>query len=319
MTDLTTRAASEWGAEAHMNPLESLMWRAELNPRLRSTGVLLEVLDGPPERERLIAAHEWATRLLTRLRKRVVEDPLGLAAPRWVVDRDFDLAYHLRFARLPEPGTMQEVLDLAQVMAMAPFDRARPLWEATLVEGLPDGRAAYLLKLHHSLADGKGLVQMLDILHSDRAEPGRRSDLPAPAPERLSGVGVSASNLLGLSRRAAHEVLRAGGRVTSLADRVVSHPQSVAGVPLAVVSSSSTAACATSSRSPRCSGPRPRRARRCSSSAASGGASGPSTCRSPSCAAVARPPAGRSTTRSSPGSPAGCGATTPSTASTSTS
>ena len=42
---------------------------------------------------------------------------------------------------------------------MAPFDRARPLWEATLVEGLPDGRAAYLLKLHHSLADGKGLVQ----------------------------------------------------------------------------------------------------------------------------------------------------------------
>jgi len=137
MTDLTTRAASEWGAEAHMNPLESLMWRAELNPRLRSTGVLLEVLDGPPERERLIAAHEWATRLLTRLRKRVVEDPLGLAAPRWVVDRDFDLAYHLRFARLPEPGTMQEVLDLAQVMAMAPFDRARPLWEATLDRRAP--------------------------------------------------------------------------------------------------------------------------------------------------------------------------------------
>src|SRR5207247_2028595 len=82
--------------------------RAQLRPRLRWTGVLVAVLDGPPERERLIAAHEWATRLLTRLRKRVVEDPLGLAAPRWVVDRDFDLAYHLRFARLPEPGTMQE-------------------------------------------------------------------------------------------------------------------------------------------------------------------------------------------------------------------
>src|SRR5213083_1685758 len=229
MTDLTTRAASEWGAEAHMNPLESLMWRAELNPRLRSTGVLLEVLDGPPERERLITAHEWGTRLLTRLRKRVVEDPLGLAAPRWVIDRDFDLAYHLRFVRLPEPGSMQQVLDLAQVMAMAPFDRARPLWEAMLVEGLPDGRAAYLLKLHHSLADGMGFVQMLDILHSDRAEPGRHSDLPAPALERVSGVGVSAGNLLGLSRRAAHEVLRAGGRVTSLADRVVSRPQSVAG------------------------------------------------------------------------------------------
>ena len=307
MTDLTTRAAAEWGAEAQMSPLESLMWRTELNPRLRSTGMLLEVLDGPPERERLITAHEWATRLLTRLRKRVVEDPLGLAAPRWVIDRDFDLAYHLRFIRLPEPGSMQQVLDLAQVMAMAPFERARPLWEAMLVEGLADGRAAYVLKLHHSLADGMGFVQMLDILHSDRAEPGRHSDLPAPAPEWVSGVGVSAGNLLGLSRRAAHEVLRAGGRVTSLADRIVSRPQSVAG------------ACATSSRSPRCSVRRPRQARRCSSSAASGGASGSSTCRSPRCAAAARRRGGRSTTRSSPGSPAACGATTPSTASTSTS
>src|SRR5437763_1870800 len=69
----------------------------------------------------------------------------------------------------------------------------------------------------------------LEILHSDRAEPGRRSELPAPAPERVNGVGLTASNLLGLSRRAAHEVLRAGGHATSLADRVVSRPESVAG------------------------------------------------------------------------------------------
>ena len=67
MTDLTTRAAAEWGAEAQMSPLESLMWRTELNPRLRSTGMLLEVLDGPPERERLITAHEWGHLVQTEL------------------------------------------------------------------------------------------------------------------------------------------------------------------------------------------------------------------------------------------------------------
>jgi hypothetical protein len=49
---------------------------------------------------------------------------------------------------------------------MTPFDRARPPWEGTLVEGLPDGKAAYLLKLHHVLTDGLGLTNLLSQIHS---------------------------------------------------------------------------------------------------------------------------------------------------------
>jgi hypothetical protein len=107
--------AAEWGADRRLSPFESLMWRSEVNPQLRSTGVVLELLESPPARDRLIAAHEWGSRLLTPLRHRVVEDPLGLASPRWVVDQDFDLSYHLRFVRLPEPGSIQQALELAQV------------------------------------------------------------------------------------------------------------------------------------------------------------------------------------------------------------
>jgi WS/DGAT/MGAT family acyltransferase len=219
---------SEWGADEQMNAFEALMWRAESDPRLRSTGVLLEVLEHAPEHERLVAAHEWGTRLLPRLRQRVVEDPLGLASPRWVVDRDFDLSYHLRIVRLPEPGSMEQVLELAQVLAMAPFDRARPLWEAVLVEGLADGRAAYLLKLHHSIADGQGTVQMLDILHGEGPEPGRSVPLPVPAAERASGTGLMVGNLLGSPRWAARALLSAPGRITSVIDRVVSRPAALA-------------------------------------------------------------------------------------------
>jgi hypothetical protein len=43
------------------------------------------------------------------------------------------------------------VLGLARIEAMTGFDRARPLWMYTLVEGLPEGRAALIMKLHHAL------------------------------------------------------------------------------------------------------------------------------------------------------------------------
>jgi WS/DGAT/MGAT family acyltransferase len=203
------------------------MWRSEVNPLLRSTGVVLELLDSAPDRERLVAAHEWGSRLLVPLRHRVVEDPLGLASPRWVVDHDFDMSYHLRFVRLPEPGSIDQALEFAQALAMVPFDRARPLWEAVLVEGLADGRAVYLLKLHHSITDGEGTVQMFDILHGETPEPRRARELPVPVPERVSGTSLAVGALLATPRRAVREALKTGVRITTAVERVVSSPRTI--------------------------------------------------------------------------------------------
>jgi diacylglycerol O-acyltransferase / wax synthase len=161
---------SAWGSEPVMSDLEALMWRSEASPRLRSTGVFVDVLDRAPEWERLVAAHEWAVQYVPRLRQRVEDDPLRIGTPAWRLDEDFDLGYHLRRAHAPAPGTFAGTLEMAQVLAMAPFDRARPLWEAVLVEGLQDGTSVYLLKLHHSLLDGQAGVQLFDLLHSDRPE-----------------------------------------------------------------------------------------------------------------------------------------------------
>ena len=47
-----------WGGPADMSAWEALMWRAEADPRTRSTGVLLEILDGEPDWDRLVAAHD---------------------------------------------------------------------------------------------------------------------------------------------------------------------------------------------------------------------------------------------------------------------
>jgi WS/DGAT/MGAT family acyltransferase len=178
---------TNWGADPVMSDLEAMMWRAEADPRLRSTGIFVDRLDHAPEWGRVVAAHEWATQLVPRLRQRVRADSSPLGSPTWELDPDFDLGYHLRHVRVPEPAGFDEVLAIAQTIAMTPLDRARPLWEATLVQGLADGTAAYLLKLHHCLTDGQAGVQLFDLLHSDTPEP--RSDKPTagPEPERAAG------------------------------------------------------------------------------------------------------------------------------------
>jgi WS/DGAT/MGAT family acyltransferase len=196
-------AASDWGTSAEMSPFEALMWRAESDPRLRSPMTLVDILDRAPDWRRLVAAHEWGTRLVPRARQRVVDPPLHLGAPMWAVDPDFDLHYHLRRTRVPAPGTLAQVLELAEQLAMTPFDRARPLWEAVLVEGLEGGRAAYLFKIHHSVTDGLGGVQLLSLLHSRHREPSPRKPMPPP-PE-----GESISPLSALGEQVRRRVLGA--------------------------------------------------------------------------------------------------------------
>jgi len=200
----------EWGAEPAMSDMEALMWRSEASPRLRSGGVILDILDATPDWDRLVAAHEWAVDRVPRLRERVIEDPLRLAPPAWALAEDFDLAYHLRRMRVPNGSGMDAVLDTSQVLAMAPFDKARPLWEAVLIEGLSGGRSAYALKLHHSLLDGAAGIQLFDILHSEKPEAtlekpaGTRLPHPAPGAARrlvraLDGIPARTGGALALT------------------------------------------------------------------------------------------------------------------------
>ena len=211
--------AGAWGAARSMTPFEALMWRVEADPRLRSTMTAVYLLDRAPDWDRFLAAHEWATRLIPRIRMRVLDPPFALGMPTWVVDDQFDLSFHVRRVRLPEPGSLRQLLDLVASDAMASFDRSRPPWRASLVEGLEDGRAAYVLKLHHSLTDGQGSVQLVGLLHSRKREPSPDKPLPdPPAPEHTSSLGVILEQAAGALRSAPGDAVRglaAAGRLAS--------------------------------------------------------------------------------------------------------
>jgi diacylglycerol O-acyltransferase / wax synthase len=157
--------------EHRMSDADALMWSIEKDPLLRSTITAVAVMDQAPDRGRLRERLDRASRLVPRLRQRVRSNPLSLAPPRWETDPNFDLDYHLRWMRAPGDGSLRDVLDVAQPIAMQGFDRARPLWELAVVEGLEDGRAAIILKLHHSITDGVGAVKIGMVLFDLERDP----------------------------------------------------------------------------------------------------------------------------------------------------
>ncbi len=135
----------------------------ESDPRLRSTVVTVIMLDRSPDWDEVRDRFELVCRKMPMFRQRVVQSTPP-APPRWEYAPDFDLDFHLRRMVAPPPGTFDTVLEMARVAAMEDFDRARPLWTATLIEGLEDGGAAVVLKFHHSLTDGVGGIQIGMIL-----------------------------------------------------------------------------------------------------------------------------------------------------------
>jgi WS/DGAT/MGAT family acyltransferase len=161
--------AATWSTGSELTPMQTLLWRAERHPVQSSTSTVVVDLDRAPDWARFVAATEWGTRLVRRLRQRVVDPVVPTAPPTWADDPTFDLGYHLRRERAAD---RDEVLARAAQVALRPFDRSRPLWEAVLLEGAGEG-AAYVLKIHHALADPLGTVQLLSMLQS-----GKRSHTP---------------------------------------------------------------------------------------------------------------------------------------------
>ncbi len=164
----------EWMSES-----DSVLWHIERDPLLRSTITSVWFLDSMPHHRRMDAVVERIVAKIPRLHQRVIDAQPGVAPPRWADDPHVDLDYHYTWARLSgrRPGRRQ-VLDYAQRMAARGFDKDRPLWELCVVEGLPGKRAAFIMKVHHAIADGLGMVQLLQHMVDLEADPPAGDAMP---------------------------------------------------------------------------------------------------------------------------------------------
>jgi diacylglycerol O-acyltransferase / wax synthase len=131
--------------------------------------------------------------LVKPFRRRLATVPFNLDHPVWVEDGDFDLDYHVRRIGCPSPGTEEQLAQLAADIAGRQLDRARPLWEMWMVEGLENGHIAVVAKMHHCTVDGVSganlMVHLLDLSPDTRRE--------APIDEWIPERGPSDAYLLG--------------------------------------------------------------------------------------------------------------------------
>jgi diacylglycerol O-acyltransferase / wax synthase len=192
-----------------LSPLDYLFHRGESHPSTRSAFLNLEILDRPADWGRLREAMDRASRVVIRMRQKVVIPPLPATPPRWVVDPDFDLDYHLRRVALPAPGTLRQLLDLAELTLQSPLDTSRALWEAIYVEGLEGGRSALLTKLSHAVTDGLGGIALFEQVYDTERDAAPRPMPPLPVPSDLSGNDL----LRGSLRRLPETTFAAGQRL----------------------------------------------------------------------------------------------------------
>jgi WS/DGAT/MGAT family acyltransferase len=144
------------------------MWRLGLHDaRLRPVVTVVAVLGSSPGIDAVAHRGAALARLAPRFGARIAPPVTPLGPPRLVPDEQFDLSAHIRVVAAPGRGTLDDVLWLAGPLAAEGLDPSRPLWHLTLVEGMAGGRAALVVRLHHCLSDGVGLLDLASVLFGD--------------------------------------------------------------------------------------------------------------------------------------------------------
>lgn len=195
-----------------MSDSEALMWNIEKDPAMSSWFASLSMLDTAPSMDRLRTRLLYVSSEIPRLRQRVAASLGRLAPPHWVDDLGFDIDYHVRRIGVPGDGGMDDLAEVAVNILLDPFERTRPLWQFIVLDGLADGRAALIQKMHHTITDGEGGVRLAERfvdVEREARDPDPRPVSPREQPvgrvlqSSLEMLGHNTRRLSGVARRTA--------------------------------------------------------------------------------------------------------------------
>jgi len=145
-----------------MSDFDALLWAIEADPRLASTVVGVAVFEPRVATDAIRERVDRLSRVIPRLRQRVVGNPVSLAPPRWETDPHFDLDNHLTAGPCDSmrAADLDGALAIAASMAAEPFVRTQPLWHFHIVEDLTADQTVLIMKAHHAIADGMGMLMI---------------------------------------------------------------------------------------------------------------------------------------------------------------
>ena len=175
----------------------------------------------PPSYEDLLEHVQSRLHLVPRFRQKLAYPPVPTGRPFWVDDPAFNLEYHVRHSALPEPGSEEQLRNMAARVFSQQLDRTKPLWELWMVQGLTRKRFAFVTKTHHALVDGVSGVDIATVLFDvqpvpEPAEPDH-DWVPSPEPSPVELLAQDAAAVLKAPLRALRRV-----------EQAVEHPRSTA-------------------------------------------------------------------------------------------
>ena len=178
----------------HMSALDSTFLHAEDGITHMHIGSCA-IFDGPrPGFDEILALIAGKLPQIPRYRQKVRFVPGDIGLPVWVDDAAFDLAYHVRHTALPEPASVADLDTVIGRVMSQELDRSRPLWEAWMIDGLPEDRWALVSKVHHCMVDGVAGADLMTTLLDDRADAAPpEPDTWVPADEPTDAMLVAES------------------------------------------------------------------------------------------------------------------------------
>jgi WS/DGAT/MGAT family acyltransferase len=190
-----------------LDPLDSAFILLENPGTSMNIGAVVELearSEDPAERfedlKSVIAARIHEIPVLTQ---RVVRAPFDMTWPILVEDDRFDLDRHVVRVALPAPGTDDQLDVFVSEFLSRSLSPQRPLWQLLIIEGLEDGRAVLVVKMHHALADGVSFAETIANIFDISPEvrpPAERTDTDDQEPTVTTSLGLLSQGIARLKQ-----------------------------------------------------------------------------------------------------------------------
>src|SRR5687767_4906696 len=99
------------------------------------------------------------------LKARLAKTPLDIDHPSWVEDEQFDIDRHIFRASLPAPHSRAILERTVGWMHAKLLNRARPLWEFYVFEGMANNEIGLYSKIHHACIDGGAGAALTNMIY----------------------------------------------------------------------------------------------------------------------------------------------------------
>ncbi|MGL5167580.1 MAG: WS/DGAT/MGAT family O-acyltransferase [Afipia sp.] len=99
------------------------------------------------------------------LKARLEKAPLDIDNPSWVEDDEFDINRHIFRASLPAPADRKILEQTVGWMHAKLLNRARPLWEFYVFEGMANNEIGLYSKMHHACIDGGAGAALTNMIY----------------------------------------------------------------------------------------------------------------------------------------------------------